>query len=40
MKCIGMPTGTWALFVKSFQTQLTAVLGFNANTAKETTRKA
>ena len=40
MKYIGMPTGMWALFAKSFQTQLTAVLGYDADTARDITRKA
>ena len=40
MKYIGMPMGMWALFVKSFQMQLTAVLGYDADTAREITRKA
>ena len=39
MKYIGMPMGMWALFVKSFRQQL-AVLGYDADTAKEITRKA
>lgn len=30
----------WALFVKSFQRQLTAVLGYDTDTAREITRKA
>lgn len=40
MKYIGMPMGMWALFAKSFQTQLMAVLGYDADTAREITRKA
>ena len=40
MKYIGMPMGVWALFVKSFQTQLTAVLGYDAEAAKEITKTA
>ena len=28
MKYMGMPMGMWALFAKSFRTQLTAVLGY------------
>ena len=39
MKYIGMPMGMWALFVKSFRQQL-AVLGYDADTAREITRKA
>ena len=40
MKYIGMPTGMWALFAKPFQTQLTAVLDYDADTAREITQKA
>ena len=40
MKYTGMPMAMWALFVKSFQTQLTAVLGYDAGTAREITQKA
>ena len=40
MKYAGMPTAMWALFIKSFQRQLTAVLGYNTDTAREITRKA
>ena len=40
MKYIGLPMGVWAVFKKSFQTQLTAVLGYDADAAKEITRKA
>lgn len=40
MKYAGMPTAMWALFVKSFQRQLTAVLGYDTDTAREITRKA
>lgn len=40
MKYIGMPMGMWALFAKSFQRQLTAVFGYDADTAKDVTRKA
>ena len=40
MKYVGMPTAMWALFVKSFQRQLTAVLGYDTDTAREITRKA
>ena len=40
MKYAGMPMGMWALFAKSFQTQLTAVLGYRADTAEEITQKA
>ena len=40
MKYAGMPTAMWALFVKSFQRQLTAVLGYDTDTAREITQKA
>ena len=40
MKYMGMPMAMWALFVKSFQTQLTAALGYDAGTAREITQKA
>ena len=40
MKYMGMPMGMWTLFGKSFQTQLTAVFGYDAATAKEIARKA
>ena len=30
----------WAVFAKSFQTQLTAVLGYDAATAKQITKSA
>ena len=30
----------WAVFAKSFQTQLTAVLGYDAATAKQITKGA
>ena len=40
MKYIGMPMGMWALFAGSFQKQLTAVLGYDADTAKAITKKA
>ena len=40
MKYMGMPFGMWALFSKSFQTQLTEVFGYDANTAAEITHKA
>ena len=30
----------WAVFAKSFQTQLTAVLGYDAATAKQITKTA
>ena len=34
MKYAGMPFGMWALFAGSFQKQLTAVLGYDADIAK------
>ena len=34
MKYAGMPFGMWALFASSFQKQLIAVLGYDADTAK------
>ncbi len=34
MKYAGMPMGMWVLFSGSFQKQLTAVLGYDATTAK------
>ena len=40
MRFSGMPTAMWAVFAKSFQTQLTAVLGYDPDTAREIMRKA
>ena len=40
MKYAGMPTAMWAMFVNSFQRQLTAVLGYDTDTAREITQKA
>ena len=40
MKYAGMPMGMWALFGKSFQTQLTAVFGYDAATARAVAQKA
>ena len=40
MKYFGMPMGMWALFAGSFRRQLTAVLGYDAETAKDITKKA
>ena len=34
MKYAGMPFGMWMLFAGSFQKQLTAVLGYDAATAR------
>ena len=40
MKYMGMPMGMWTLFGKSFQTQLTAVFGYDAATAKDVAKRA
>lgn len=40
MKYVGMPMGMWAMFVGSFRRQLTAVLGYDGDTAKAVTKKA
>ena len=40
MTYAGMPWAMWALFVRSFQTQLTAVFGYDANEANSITEKA
>ena len=40
MRWNGMPAAMWAVFAKSFQTQLTAVLGCDADTAKQITKTA
>mgnify|MGYP007093022383 CR=1 FL=1 len=40
MKYAGMPFGMWVLFSGSFQKQLTAVLGYDAATAKAITKKS
>ena len=40
MKYMGMPIGMWTLFGKSFQTQLTAVFGYDAATAKDVAKRA
>ena len=39
MKYAGMPFGMWVLFAGSFQKQLTAVLGYDAATARAITKK-
>lgn len=39
MKYAGMPFGMWVLFAGSFQKQLTAVLGYDAATAKAITKR-
>ena len=38
MRWMGMPMAMWAVFARSFQTQLTAVLGYDAVTAKQITK--
>ena len=40
MKYAGMPMGMWVLFSGSFQKQLTAVLGYDAATARAITKKS
>ncbi len=40
MTRFGMPFGMWALFAPSFRKQLTAVPGYDADTAKAITKKA
>ena len=40
MKYAGMPFGMWMLFAGSFQKHLTAVLGYDAATARAITKKA
>ena len=40
MKYVGMLFGMWVLFAGSFQKQLTAVLGYDADTARAITKKA
>ena len=40
MKYMGMPMEMWVLFAGSFQKQLTAVLGYDADAAKAITKKA
>ncbi len=39
MKYAGMPMGMWALFAPSFRNQLTAVFGYDDDTAKDITKK-
>ena len=36
----GMPMAMWAVFAKSFRTQLTAVLDYDTDTARKITEKA
>lgn len=40
MTYFGMPFGMWTMFAGSFQKQLTAVLGYDTDTAKAITKKA
>ena len=40
MKYAGMPWGMWTMFAPSFGKQLTAVFGYDTDTAKAITRKA
>ena len=40
MKYAGMPFGMWTMFAGSFQKQLTAVFGYDTDTAKTITKKA
>ena len=40
MRWNGMPVAMWAVFAKSFQTQLTAALGYDADTAKQIAKTA
>ena len=40
MRWMGMPMAMWAVFARSFQTQLTAVLGYDEVTAKQITKTA
>ena len=40
MRWTGMPMAMWVVFARSFQTQLTAVLGYDAATAKQITKTA
>ena len=40
MRWNGMPMAMWAVFAKSFQTQLTAALGYDADTAKQIAKTA
>ncbi len=40
MKYFGMPAGMWGLFAGSFRRQLTAVFGYDEDTAKKIVKKA
>ena len=39
MKYMGMPMGMWTLFAGSFQKPLTAVFGYDSDTAKGIAKK-
>ena len=39
MRWTGMPTAMWAVFAKSFEKQLTAVLGYDPDTARKITER-
>ena len=40
MKYVGMPVGMWALFARSFRTQLPEVFGWSEDTARLAAKKA
>ena len=40
MRWMGIPMAMWAMFAKSFQAQLTEVLGYDPNTAREIAQRA
>ena len=40
MKYAGMPWGMWAMFAKSFQTQITALFGYDGKTARTVMQRA
>ena len=40
MRWTGLPMAMWAVFAKSFEKQLTAVLGYDPDTARKITEKA
>ena len=40
MKYLGMPMGMWALFAGSFQKRLTAVFGYDSDTAEGIAKNA
>ena len=39
MRWMGMPMAMWAVFAKSFQAQLTAVLGYDPDIARKITER-